>query len=40
MVDRYIAEAANAYNKPVTRELVWEDGSENDEKLDALQRGD
>lgn len=35
LVERYAAEAANAYNKPVTRTLKLEDGSENDATREA-----
>ena len=36
IADRYVAEAANAYNQPVTRELIDEDGEVDKETTEAL----
>ena len=36
LTERYVNEAANAYNRPVKRELVNEDGTVNDEATKAL----
>ena len=38
LTDRYVAEAANAYNKPVARELVDAEGTVNNEQTANLQR--
>lgn len=38
LVERYVAEAANAYNRPVKRTLVDDDGTQNDEATDELHR--